>query len=69
MPAPSTGAYLAADPGQKVNDLDETLTAAPQFLTPPMQQDQSEMPTVESDQLLLIGGASSRPTARGLVGG
>ena len=35
--------------GAGIDDLDETLTTAPPVLTPPMQQTQPVVPSVESD--------------------
>jgi hypothetical protein len=44
------GAVIWPSAGAATNDLDETLTPIPSILTPPMQQAQAEMPSVESDQ-------------------
>src|SRR6266516_4410232 len=59
--------WLSARAG--INDLDGTLTAAPPFLTLPMQQAQAEVPTVESDQTAVQARCVLRRGAEARFGG
>src|SRR5215472_5514169 len=51
--------------GPGPNDLDETLTAVAPVLTPPMQQAQAEVPSVEGDRTAVQERCAARAGRRG----